>query len=382
MRRLIGLLLLLISATPGPTLADESRPFDPAFQVAPSIGDAATRGHPSITRQVTVSEPEHVAAYETLNIPAGFDIAADNRVPDGDTVGEGTLLIDKDCDSTIDSYSFTLIEVGTEEPDEKTNWQSAGMPFTLLMIVSGGRQSGHTIETLLFAGVLGPSFCAPMDYSVQHWGVSSSGEPVWTNPRDEGAYVLSAEYISAPLTFPFEHQVALSEIVAVGTDDDADGVADMADNCPIDPNPDQLNTDGDNLGDICDPDDDNDGCTDVAELQPESQATTGGGRDPNYFWDFFDVWTGEPPERNRAVSVGDIGAVVARFGTFHEPPLTKAEALAEALTPPTDLTSYHAALDRGGADPEANLWNLFPPDGGIAAGDIAAVVAQFGHSCA
>ena len=85
--------------------------------------------------------------------------------------------------------------------------------------------------------------------------------------------------------------------------------------------------------------------------------------------------------RDKVISVGDIGAIIARFATFHEPPLTKEEALAEALTPPTDLTSYHPAFDRGGADPEANPWNLLPPDGVISVGDIGAVVAQFTHSC-
>jgi len=47
--------------------------------------------------------------------------------------------------------------------------------------------------------------------------------------------------------------------MAADTDDDNDEVLDVDDNCPVDVNPDQVNTDGTaDGGDACDPDDDND----------------------------------------------------------------------------------------------------------------------------
>jgi len=57
------------------------------------------------------------------------------------------------------------------------------------------------------------------------------------------------------------------------SDTDGDGVVDDADNCPVDPNPDQLNTDvaeigGDPDGDACDADDDADGWADVDDDCP------------------------------------------------------------------------------------------------------------------
>ena len=124
---------------------------------------------------------------------------------------------------------------------------------------------------------------------------------------------------------------------------------------------------------------DGDGCSDAQENGPNE--ALGGLRDPNNFWDFFDVPVGGLP-RNQAVDAFDIGAAVLRFGAFVQPPPTQSEALAQALTLPADTTSYHAAYDRGGPIPGQNLWNLLPPNGSIDGFDIGFVVVQFGHTCA
>ena len=67
-------------------------------------------------------------------------------------------------------------------------------------------------------------------------------------------------------------------------DSDADGICDVLDNCPDSPNPDQANTDGQDLGDACDEDDDGDGFEDDVEIacdtdpaDPESRPTDGDG---------------------------------------------------------------------------------------------------------
>ena len=51
-------------------------------------------------------------------------------------------------------------------------------------------------------------------------------------------------------------RMAIALAMCVMTDDDGDGVADGADNCPLMANSDQANADGDSVGDMCDDDDD------------------------------------------------------------------------------------------------------------------------------
>ena len=69
--------------------------------------------------------------------------------------------------------------------------------------------------------------------------------------------------------------------VSPSSDADGDGVADDADNCPNTANPDQLDSDGDLSGDVCDTDDDGDGVADSSDAFPldstESIDTDGDG---------------------------------------------------------------------------------------------------------
>jgi Tol biopolymer transport system component len=115
---------------------------------------------------------------------------------------------------------------------------------------------------------------------------------------------------------------------------------------------------------------DRDGCTDQREAGPN--AAQGGLRSPVSQWDFMDQFTGGV--RNGSVSGGDIGAVVARFGSVGSPS-------GDPAAPPAATTGYHTGADRNGSYPGQEPWDLRPPDGSVSGGDIGAVVVQFGHSC-
>ncbi|MEX1254589.1 MAG: flexitail domain-containing putative surface protein [Dehalococcoidia bacterium] len=133
-------------------------------------------------------------------------------------------------------------------------------------------------------------------------------------------------------------------------------------------------------------DTDLDACRDEQELKATGTHQDGGVRDPYNRWDFFEQWTGLPLAKDRIVAVGDIGAVVGRFGANDTGPGTFTRTSDPnstpnvAIVPSGSRANYHPSADRNGAL-AGNQWNLKPPDGITSIGDVGSVVAQFGHSC-
>ena len=95
--------------------------------------------------------------------------------------------------------------------------------------------------------------------------ISNTGLISWTPGNNTAGVVNVTVQLSdggedgaAPVSRSFSITVALQ-------DGDNDGIADYLDNCPVVSNADQLNTDNDANGNVCDTDDDNDGIPDTVE---------------------------------------------------------------------------------------------------------------------
>jgi hypothetical protein len=72
-----------------------------------------------------------------------------------------------------------------------------------------------------------------------------------------------------PFDPPKGEGYVLPEVEDPEADTDGDGIKDGVDNCPYDYNPSQLNSDDDQGGDVCDPDDDNDSDPDSTDCNPK-----------------------------------------------------------------------------------------------------------------
>ena len=112
-------------------------------------------------------------------------------------------------------------------------------------------------------------------------------------------------------------------------------------------------------------DTDGDGCPDVHENRPKSEANRGGGRDWENPNDYFDVYgPGQSLTLDGVIDLpNDILGVIQHFAPLGTEP------------------QYDVRFDRG-PQVGANLWQLGPPDGVTdLPNDILGVINQFAHNC-
>lgn len=120
-------------------------------------------------------------------------------------------------------------------------------------------------------------------------------------------------------------------------------------------------------------DTDRDGCTDTEEMGLNNML--GGQRNRLLFWDFFDTPNGAALARDKVITIGDITAVVARFGASGSPAL-------DPLTTPAPAPAYHTAFDRTDDPGSTDRWKLLGPNGSLTIADVVLEVSQFGTTCA
>jgi hypothetical protein len=128
------------------------------------------------------------------------------------------------------------------------------------------------------------------------------------------------------------------------------------------------------------PDNDGDGCTNSRELGANPEL--GGARNPNSFWDFFDVPNATNHYDGTVDLTNDLFGVFFRYGTSDNEGQAAINRNTNPLTAPP-AAGYHPAFDRSPAAPGSPSWQLGPPDGQIdLLTDLFGAALQFGHTCA
>jgi hypothetical protein len=114
---------------------------------------------------------------------------------------------------------------------------------------------------------------------------------------------------------------------ACDPDDDNDGVLDGADNCPVNSNPSQSNMDGDSMGDACDDEDDGDGFTDATEAHVVTFALDNCANHTSTPPIYSQAWpadlfspAGQIPDSRDNINITDLTSFLAPLRRFNTDP--------------------------------------------------------------
>lgn len=280
MRRLLRVLVLVVipASTLGflclPMLPAPALPYTgtaPAGTFNPTVSAVDSPTTPGVAGTLTFSVdlplgdllPQGIA----LILPAGWTVAADAGVTDGLQVGSvnGTFTASNlggpcatvadyipdlfDATTNLNSPSYPnflkTLAPGTHKAryqgtDTIAGLANAAVPINILVDQLPPPDNRHQLIVIVGDTTTAPALttelmCTPFTFTLTIQGTATtSGQPVLTNPSTPGIYQLLA-------------------VLASEWDADNDGYSNATDNCPVTANVTQVDTDGDLVGDACDP---------------------------------------------------------------------------------------------------------------------------------
>lgn len=276
--------------------------FAPTFDVTVSNANQGVRANVTFTQ--SVSAGNHVIDSVQTVIDIDWNIAAGDTYPVGNVVGQISMKLDLGCNGSLDTLApGALINQDLGISGSQAVWMATvNGTWELLFDVEQTNQPREwQIAVWLDNGGMPANSCAPQEFTVTINGSASpSGALVIANPTQGGAYLWDDGLLSVPGP-DGSHVVFVNDTVTIGTDTDADGLANSVD-----------------------PDDDNDGGVDTME----AHAGTG----PLLFCSADTMADNETLDArltdlndDRAVTGADLSRVAASIGVGVPPALVRTD---------------------------------------------------------
>jgi len=188
------------------------------------------------------------------------------------------------------STDIVLTRVSNEDRFGHSWLSSSGEVLPLSAGVQTIRLESKNVDLDVLAVELSTPYCGVSFVDQDNDGIPDGCDPCPTDPGPDadgdGVCLSAPDEDNCPLVYNAEQMDTDGDLIGDACDScidvhvntqsldlDGDGIC-LNDNCPGDNNPEQLDTDGDGQGDICDVDDDNDGVEDQLDSCPK-QVNTG-----------------------------------------------------------------------------------------------------------
>ena len=197
---IVFLLLAVLAALAFPAKAAD---FSPTIKF--SLSSKKVKANPSMNIHVEQEDNEEELKHVTLALPAGFKLPTDAKIPDGDGLGSGEIVIHAGpgCSSGVPADAPITAPATLEERDRTDDEVDSGVRAVWVLDISGVTkiELAHTGSPFLGIKLDGDipanaNTCPPFEFDLTVQDKSDSGVPILRNPRVPKRYVFKAEFLS------------------------------------------------------------------------------------------------------------------------------------------------------------------------------------------
>ena len=206
MRRTRRLLALVIGVVMLGLVAEAGVAADFSPTIEFTLDDSKALSNPSVRVVVKQETGEEELASVELKVPAGFTLAGDAQLQEGEKLGDGTITIDAGprCRGAPAGSAPVTAPVEIIERNRRSSDTADGViaiyvvdikgVVTIPLSVRGNPDKGYTLF-----GPINPNAdtCPPFTFNAQFFKkAASSGTPIFTNPQFGGDYKFEATFKS------------------------------------------------------------------------------------------------------------------------------------------------------------------------------------------
>jgi hypothetical protein len=198
----LGALLLTLGLITQALAAD----FSP--KVSFELSDRRVNANPQLKIHVEQDDAEEELGHVTLRIPAGFKVPADAKMENGDSLGEGEIVISvgagcrKDTPPNPAKAPATLPATLTEQDrtDEQVDRAVRAVWFLdisgvaeIVLEITGSKATGYKLDGDIPAN---DNTCPPLVFDLNVNSQSGAGVPIVRNPSAAGNKTFKAKFFS------------------------------------------------------------------------------------------------------------------------------------------------------------------------------------------